>query len=297
MSRTTKRVLLSILALIAIVALVAFAWLRSLGHDLPSMHPGAEADALARAMMASVNHEAWLATGAVTWTFRGQNVHVWDRQRNLVRVAWKQEGDDGPVLMEVVLDLDSRDGIVLRDQQRLPADGQESTEALKAAWESWVNDSFWLNPIAKLFDEGTTRGLVTPQQGDFDESLRGLLVTYSSGGVTPGDSYLWLVDSNARPVAWRMWTQILPIQGLETSWESWQELSTGALVATKHQTPLGALGLSEVHGARTWSELHAIHPLPEDGTLQDDLFDELVSMREGSAGLAVLGRTAMVRSP
>jgi hypothetical protein len=36
-----------------------------------------------------------------------------------------------------------------------------------------------------------------------------LLITYASGS-TPGDSYMWFVDQNYRPKAWRMWG-IIPV--------------------------------------------------------------------------------------
>lgn len=277
MSRTAKRILLVLLAIIFVLILVAVGWFRAQSYELPQLTPGPEADALARAMMESVNHPAWLETGAVTWTFRGQHIHLWDRHRQFARVAWTE---DGPALVEVFLDLATKDGIVLVSEgegsDAAPPDAQEQAKRLRQAWEFWVNDSFWLNPIAKVFDAGTSRGLVAPEAGEFDDDLRGLLVSYSSGGVTPGDSYLWLVGRDDRPVAWRMWTQILPIQGLETSWEGWQDLASGAVVATRHQTPLGALGLSDVYGTRTLEELHSIHPVVE-GEAYRDPFAELAA--------------------
>ena len=33
------------------------------------------------------------------------------------------------------------------------------------------------------------------------------------GGVTPGDTYLWILDDSGRPVAWRVWVKILHIPG------------------------------------------------------------------------------------
>lgn len=270
-----KKLILALLVILVAVLVVAFGWVRSQAHDLPELNPSAEADELARAMMESVNHDAWQGTGAVTWTFRGEHVHLWDRQRSLARVAWTEDAD-GPTLFEAFLDLPTfsggdeatGEGIVLSTPQgggeAVELSGDERDLRLQQAWSYFINDSFWLNPIAKLFDDGTSRGLVTPAEGDFDSRLRGLLVSYSSGGVTPGDSYLWMVGNDDRPVAWRMWTQILPIQGLETSWEGWQEVSSGAMVATRHQTPIGALGLSDVAGARTLSELLA--ELEQDGS-------------------------------
>jgi len=114
----------------------------------------------------------------------------------------------------------------------------------------WINDSFWLNPVAKLFDPGTQRRLVA-LPGDEE----GLLITYRSGGATPGDSYLWLVGADDLPHAWRMWVSILPLGGIKASWEDWLTLGTGARVATRHRLWGFTLELQEVAGACTLAEL------------------------------------------
>ncbi|MEO1268735.1 MAG: hypothetical protein AAFX99_11600, partial [Myxococcota bacterium] len=84
---------------------------------------------------------------------------------------------------------------------------------------------------------------------------RGLLVAFSEGGVTPGDSYLWLLDDNGRPTAWRMWVNIIPIPGVEISWEGWQQLSTGAWVASLHHSAIATLPLEAIKGTATLAEL------------------------------------------
>ncbi len=37
-------------------------------------------------MMVAVDSDAWERIGAVRWTFRGNRSHLWDRERQLVRV-------------------------------------------------------------------------------------------------------------------------------------------------------------------------------------------------------------------
>ncbi len=228
-----------LLGLILVLALALWAWFRW-NEPRPSGQPGPAADAFANAMMDAVNHPAWLETGAVRWTFAGKHEHLWDRDRHLARVRWKE--------IEAFVDLTSRAGIVTKDGVRLT--GKEADRLLQKAWGFWANDSFWLNPISKLFDEGTSRELVPLEEGG-----SGLLITYSSGGVTPGDAYLWLVGEDGLPYAWRMWVSIIPLGGVKTSWQEWITLSTGVKIATQHHTPLGPLRLTEVAGAAALAEL------------------------------------------
>lgn len=216
----------------------------------PVGQPGPEADALARRMEKAVNADAWRNdTGAVWWNFRDRNVHLWDRKRGFVRVRW---GDN-----EVLLDLSTKSGVARVGGQVVS--GAKAKALLDDAYGRWANDSFWLNPVVKLFDPGTQRALVQLEDGS-----NALLITYGAGGVTPGDSYLWKVGPDGLPTAWKMWVDIIPIGGLEVSWERWKNLSTGAKVATLHQG-LFTLELKDVIGAR---EVAAVEP--------DDPFAPLV---------------------
>lgn len=189
-----------------------------LHEPLPQATPGPRAEALADRMLDAVNADAWRRdTGAVRWTFDGRE-HLWDTRRNLARVV------DGDVT--VWIDVNTRGGVAHRDGQRVGT--QEESWLVSWAYAMWANDSFWLNPVVKLRDPGTTRGVVERDGQD------ALLVTYSSGGVTPGDSYLWHVGPDGRPTRWEMWVSILPIGGVDTSWEGWTELPTGAWVSIRH---------------------------------------------------------------
>ena len=89
-----------------------------------------------------------------------------------------------------------------------------------------------------------------------DDGEESLLVSYASGGLTPGDAYLWRVGPDGTPTAWKLWVSILPIGGVETSWEGWVTLDTGARISTRHAGPLGlTLELTDVEGAATLDAL------------------------------------------
>lgn len=227
----------------------------------PTGRQGPEADALVSRLERAVHLDAWERTGAVRWIFAGKRRHLWDRQRRLARVRWDE--------VEVLLRLDDRSGIARRAGRRL--DGADRREVVEEAYAGWVNDSFWLNPIAHFRGESIERALVS-----LDDGGRGLLVSYTSGGLTPGDAYLWLPGEEGRPRGWRMWVSILPVGGLEASWEGWQRLETGALISTRHVGPLGiTLELSDVAGAEDLEALldgepDPFEPLVSDGAATPD---------------------------
>ena len=85
-------------------------------------------------------------------------------------------------------------------------------------------------------------------------------ILYSSNaGGRPREFDLWLVGEDGLPRAWRLYVKMLPIPGLEITWEEWQELSTGAKVATRRGGPggVGSLRIEDVAGAETLGELEA----------------------------------------
>jgi hypothetical protein len=231
--------------IVLVVGVAFFALWLGLRHAATATTPGPEAEALAQEMVRAVDGEAWQRTGAVRWHAPGRS-HLWDRQRGLARVEWMGH--------RVLLDVNGRKGRAWNGEREV-TDGAERQKLIDRAYALWINDSFWLNPVVKAFDDGTTRA-----RGTVD-GKRALLVSYASGGLTPGDKYLWILDDAGRPVAWRVWVRILPIGGLQFSWEGWTRLATGAWVATEHR----ALGLDVVHltdvaGGATLGALEATDP-------------------------------------
>ena len=221
-----------------VVAGVVFA--SCLSHSVPQGITGPEADALAHRLEKAAVVDGWARTGAVRFTFRNDTHHLWDRTRSLDRVRW---ADD-----EVLLDVSSKTGRATHKGQVVG--GAEGEELVKKAYSRFCNDTFWLNPLAKLFDDGVTRSRAVDKDGE------SLLIHYASGGVTPGDTYQWLVGEGDVPRAWRMFVQVLKIKGLEMTWQDWQTLPTGARVATRHRVlGLDALRLTDIVGGTTLADV------------------------------------------
>ncbi|WP_273291501.1 hypothetical protein [Winogradskyella sp.] len=203
-------------------------------EDLPTGAQGAQADALATQMLEALNEEAYLNTDYLEWTFRGAHHYKWYKTDNTVEVSWDA--------ITVILDLAHQDNSkVFAGQQEY--NGTEKHDYIRKAETYFNNDSFWLVAPYKVFDTGTERRLVKTEDGE-----KALLVTYTSGGSTPGDSYLWHLDKTGKPKSYQMWVDILPIGGLEATWENWIKTESGAVLPTFHKLLFFSLEMGEVKG-------------------------------------------------
>ncbi len=128
---------------------------------------------------------------------------------------------------KVIYHTKSGKGIAYENGQEL---GDESAQKIiQKATAYFNNDSFWLISPFKLRDPGTQRSIVQIA------GKPALMITYSSGGTTPGDSYLWILNEDYTPKAWKMWVSIIPVGGIEISWEAWETFPTGLRLATSHK--------------------------------------------------------------
>jgi hypothetical protein len=205
-------------------------------EDLPNGIRGKQADALAYNMLEALNYEAYKGTNIIEWTFKKRHHYKWNRIDNTCEVSWKE--------YKVNLDLNNQakskvyiHGFII--------DSELTDELIEKATNYFNNDSFWLVAPYKVFDSGVERRLVKT-----DANKDALLVTYTSGGSTPGDSYLWLLDDNNKPKAFKMWTSILPIDGLEASWNDWTTTESGALLPTFHKLLVLGLEIEDIEGIK-----------------------------------------------
>ncbi len=198
-----------------IVAAIGFIYFQS--EERPEAKEGPEAEALADRMLEAINKEAWDSLEYIHWSFMDQADYLWDRQNNLVRVQW----DD----YEVLMDPDRVEGVAYANGEKV----KNEDELVSEAFAKFCNDGFWMNAFTKVRDPGTERGVVE-KNGE-----KGLMVSYNSGGVTPGDSYLWWLDETGRPKSFQMWVSVIPVGGVEYSWKDWDTLYNGALIARQHK--------------------------------------------------------------
>jgi hypothetical protein len=211
-----------------------------LDKSLPEGTEGPEAEQMADKMLKAVNAEAWESVKFLEWDFPRGHHHFWDRQRNLVEVKW----DD----YRVLIDPKNETGTAWSGSEKLS--GEEQQDKIDKAIHYFWNDSFWLIGYLKIRDPGTTRKVV-----ELDEGEKALLVSYSSGGITPGDSYLWLLDDQGRPYAWKMWVNLIPIGGLQFSWEDWYALPNGAMVASTHKGLAFSVDILDIKTGNTMAEM------------------------------------------
>lgn len=218
--------------LIAIVALfiVGFIAVKVASEDRPAVIVNANPDAVANEVLAALNKPAWDSLKYLKWEFIRGHQFLWDKKGNNALVKWDNN--------KVILNLDEISGIVYQDGKQV--DGDIKNQLIQQAWSHWCNDSFWMFAPFKVFDPGTSRSIV--ETGD---EQKGLMITYESGGVTPGDSYLWLLDNQNIPTGYKMWT-FIPVKGMHITWEGWKTLKGGAKVAVSHKSTALSFDMKDV---------------------------------------------------
>ena len=217
------RKLLKIAGVLLLIVFVGFFVLYLIYNEpLPESQEGPKADALAQKMLASINHEAFNETRFLEWSFAGGAHHYkWDKENGKVEVKW----DDYSVNLNLN---DTASSSVVQNGKSLSA--KDSRDLIHTAWDYFNNDSFWLVAPFKVFDKGTERSIVKSDDGSED-----LMVTYTSGGTTPGDSYLWKLDSKGLPKSFQMWVKIIPIGGIKATWDDWEVMENGLLLPKTHR--------------------------------------------------------------
>lgn len=170
---------------------------------LPESITGPEADGLARDVQEALNITSYKALNEIQFSFRDHH-YLWNKAEERVLVSWEDYQVD-LILSET-------------ENSKILQGGKESNriDLIDKAKAYFYNDSYWLVAPFKFFDPGVVRSLVETNNGS-----KALLITHTSGGVTPGDSYLWYFDENLIPTHFELWVSIIPIKGVSATWSSW----------------------------------------------------------------------------
>jgi hypothetical protein len=205
-----------------------------LSQEKPAGSNSKEADILAQKMLTALNKEAFDTIKYLQWTFADRHTYLWDKSKNMVIISIKNT--------EILLDLDAVKGKILK------GDLSNKDKLVEKAWSNWCNDSFWILAPFKVFDPGTERYIVN------DDGKEGLEIKYTSGGVTPGDSYVWFLDDNYIPTGYKMWVKIIPVGGTYASWEDWITLPSGAKIAQLRKMKVFDLVISNIKEGTSFSD-------------------------------------------
>ncbi len=233
--KKTFKIIAGVIVFITLPSLLFFGFLYfKYNEDIPYGVKGAKAETLAIKMLDALNYEAYKKTNYIEWTFKNRHHYQWEKDKNICTVYWK----DYKVTLHLN-DIKNSKAYV----HSFIVTGETRKELLEKAINYFNNDSFWLVAPYKIFDKGTERRLVILENGD-----EALLVIYTSGGSTPGDSYLWVLEDNGKPKSFKMWTSLLPFDGLEASWSHWITTESGAQLPTFHKLLFLGLEIRDVKG-------------------------------------------------
>jgi len=215
--------ILKIVAGLIVLVLFIFGILHIIYNEpMPIGRKGPAADQLAKKMLTAVNYDAYKDTRFIEWSFMdGAHRYKWDKQNGKVRVEW----DD----YSINLNLNTPSKSVVKEKNA-EVIGDARDTLIETATSYFNNDSFWVTAPFKVFDEGTQRSIVSLEDGS-----QGLLVEYASGGTTPGDTYLWKLLPNGFPQSYQMWVQVIPIGGLEATWDDWKIMESGVSLPASHK--------------------------------------------------------------
>jgi len=176
-----------------------------------------KANKIADDILKAINHDAYIKTNYLEWSFAGKRFYKWNKKQHIVDVSWDSiRVNLHPNQME-------NSHVFIHNK---PV--KKNSKLIKRAWDLFNNDSFWLVAPHKIYDDGVIRTVVNI------ENKEALNVKYTSGGTTPGDSYTWILDSLNVPKKYYMYVPSMNLKGVSATWEQWDTTATGTLLPKMH---------------------------------------------------------------
>lgn len=167
-----------------------------------------------------INYDQYIHTDYLSWTFKKRHHFKWYKNKGLCEVYWEN--------IKVKLELNNQENSLVYINEKL-IDVSQYEPYIEKAVKLFNNDSFWLLAPFKLEDEGTIH------RTTLIDNKKALMVTYTKGGTTPGDTYVWLFDEKGNPKSFKMWVDLIPIGGLEATWNDWILTDSKIKLPTVHK--------------------------------------------------------------
>jgi len=212
MIKISKLIFKTAVILIGITAVLFLGIYFKYNTTLPIGETGEKAERLAFNISNSIGYEAYQNTDFISWEV-GAYTYRWDKKNSTVAIKW----NDNHVFYN---QNNPQHSIIIRPKN---ISDQIKKELIAKVESKFNNDSFWLVAPFKLYDKGVQRYYIEPTETE----NASLLITYNSGGTTPGDSYQWFLDHNFTPTHFKMWVQIIPFGGIPATWTNWKTMSPG----------------------------------------------------------------------
>jgi len=239
-------------ALASLLVVLISLLLVSSRRSVPASRPGEDAERLAAQVEERVGKAGFDKLAALSFYFvPGGRAHFVDLRRGFTEVAFAQSSNQYLVQY-------AKDGRGIVYKNRKLVSGQEALDTIPQAVKFFTNDMFWLNPFVQMRAPGAVRKIT--EDGE-------LVVHYPEGGITPGDTYVIHTGPDGLPDHWKLWVRVLPLKGMQFTFEDWREIAPGVRVSLMHKSFFKDVELREVRGFLSY-------PDPEN----KDRFAELVEM-------------------
>ena len=182
--------------------------------------------------------DAWNATRYIRFEFNvsseGQpargRTHLWDKWEGRYRLESKAEDGKQQV---VLFNTNSQEGSAYLDGEAI--EGDAAADALKGAYRSFINDTYWLAMPWKWMDPGVSLKYLGEKEHD-GETCDVVELTFDNVGLTPGDTYRGFVSQKTGMMGYWQYTLQSDSEGAWT-WEYGNH--DGLMLAANHKNTEG----------------------------------------------------------
>lgn len=229
------RIISGIVIFLTLPTLLFFGFIYfSYNEDLPEGKKGNQADELALKMLDALDYDAYKKTNYIEWVYKNKRQFNWNKLENICTISWKE--------FKVELNLNDTASSKVY-VHKFKVNGDKANELIKEAYSYFKKDSFWVIGPYQVFDNGVER-----YKAKLENKQDVLLVTYPKNNDDSQNSYAWILDKNYKPIACKMWTNELPIGGLEMSWRDWTTTQSGAQLPTYHEMIFTGIKINNIKG-------------------------------------------------